>query len=96
MRAGGIPGRKSFRSEILFIRVPPIFTPAASALGAVGAELYPRGLDIDDERMERQPRDRVHQQGLPPGRAAPRLPFQIKRRLEMNERQRHELGKASG
>ena len=43
-------------------------------------------------RMEREPRDRVDEQGLAEGRSAARATLEVDRRLHRHERQRDELG----
>ena len=46
-------------------------------------------------RMEREPRDRVHEQRLAERRPAARAALEVDRRLHRHERQRHELGEAA-
>ena len=78
-------------------RAAEIVRPGREAgLGAARAHLDPGGLDVGDLRMQREARDRVHQQRLAPGRAAARPALQIDRRLHVHERQRHQLGEAAG
>ena len=50
-------------------------------LGALDAHLHPRGLDVPDVRVERQPADRVHQHGFAESRAHAGLALQRDRRL---------------
>ncbi len=45
---------------------------------------------------EREPRHRVHQDGLAQARALARQALAVDRRLHVHERQRHELGEAAG
>ena len=47
-------------------------------------------------RVQDQARDRVHQQGLAPGRPLAGAALEVDRRLHVHERQRHELGEAAG
>ena len=63
---------------------------------AVEAHLHPRHLDVLDERVEREPRHRMHQHRLAERRPAARRALVIDRRLHVHERQRHELGEAAG
>ena len=57
------------------ISTPPMsLAPACKAeRRAVGAHLHPGGLDIGDERVQRQSRDGMHQKRLAEGRALARL-----------------------
>ena len=76
--------------------VPPrSLAPARRHPAPLDAHLHPRGLDVRDVRMEREPRDRVHEDGLAEGRAGPRAPLEVDRRLHVHERERHELGEAA-
>src|SRR5215469_15424420 len=68
---------------------------AQTCFHALAAHLHPGGLDVGDQRMQREARDRVHQHGLPEGRTTPGAALEIDRGLHMHEGQRHELGKAA-
>ena len=63
---------------------------------AVRPHLHPRRLDVGDQRMQREPRHRVHQHRLAQRRSLARLAAQIHRRFHVHERQRHEFGDAAG
>ena len=63
---------------------------------AVAAHLYPRGLNVLHDRMQRQAGDRMHQHGLPIGRPQPAEALKMQGRFGRNERQRHEFSEASG
>ncbi len=64
--------------------------------GAALAHLDPGGLDVADDRVQHQARDRMHQHRLAVGRAAPCPALEVDRRLHRHEGQRHEFGEAAG
>ena len=80
-----------------FISVPPrSFTPAASASPTPsGPSLTHEAWMFVIHGMQREPRDRVHEQRLAERRPAARATLQVDRRLHVHERQRHELGEAA-
>ena len=57
--------------------------------------LHPGDLDIGDQRMQHQARDRVHQHRLAEGRPLAGEAAQIHRRFHMHEGQGDELGEAA-
>ena len=85
------------REMLSFIRVPPrSLAPAFEARRrALRSHLDPGRLDVGDERMQREPRHRMHQHRFAEGRPAPRRALEIHRRFHMHEGQRHEFGEAA-
>lgn len=63
---------------------------------AVRSHLHPRRLDIDDQRIEHQTRNRVHQHGLAERRPLARTALDVNRRFHRHERQRHEFREHPG
>src|SRR2546430_8226001 len=68
---------------------------AQTCLHALAAHLHPGGLDVGDQRMQREAGDRVHQHGLPEGWTTPGAALEINRGFHMHERQRHGLREAA-
>src|SRR5688572_26673878 len=67
-----------------------------AGLRAADAHLHPRYLNVWDERVQREPRDRMHQDRLAPGRTAPSVALVVDWRLHVDEGQGDELGDATG
>ena len=80
------------------ISVPPrsLAPPCSIGLGAVVAELHPRGLDVVDPAVQQDPGHRVHRAVVAHRRARAGDAGQVDRRVVVHERQRHELGEAAG
>src|SRR5262245_10093395 len=68
---------------------------AQACFHALAAHLHPGGLNVGDQRVQREAGDRVHQHGLPESGTTPRAAVEIDRGFQMHERQRHELGEAA-
>ena len=97
MRSGGssCPNAAPAEREIdSFMSVPPrSLTPAASACRVPSGPSFTHDAWMFViSRMQREPRDRVHEQRLAERRPAPRAPLEVDRRLHRDERQRDELG----
>src|SRR5262245_21571620 len=74
------------RDRLVHQRAAEIVGSAAqTGLHALAAHLYPGGLNVGDERIEGEPRNRVHQHRLAEGGAAPAAAFEIDLGLRMHD-----------
>ena len=64
-----------------------------ASLQSVRAELGPRCLDVSEQRIQHQSRNRMNEHRLSEGRPLARATFQIHGGFHMDKRQNHELSK---